>query len=320
VADVERDASTDAYTTTARAHPRAFGAAGYTLGVSSPPRAETASDRKLAIALAITGGYMLVEAVSGLAFGSLALLSDAGHMLSDSGALAIALFASRFARQPPDDRHTMGHQRAEVLGAAVNAGALIVLSAWVSVTAVQRFGSLHTIDAGPMMATSALGLGVNVAMAWLLRGERVNLNAQAALLNVLSDALGSLGALGAGALIWWRGWLWADAAASLIIAGLILFGACRVLATVADVLMQAVPQGLDLAALTARIVAVPGVASLHDLHVWMLRPGEEVVSVHVVLDPRADVVRVCAHVHEALHEAVPSAHVTVQPECPPDAG
>lgn len=271
------------------------------------------SKRRLEAALAVTATYMVVEAAAGLWSGSLALLSDAAHMLSDAGALLVALLAVSIAETPPDSRHTMGHQRAEVLGAALNAGALVVLSAWVAVSAVGRLLDPRPVHGGAMIAVAAVGLAVNVAMAALLAGGE-GLNQRAAMLNVVGDALGSLGALVAGVLVRWQGWLWADAVASLAIAVAIVVGAVTVLRTVADVLMQGAPEHLDVAALERRVAAVPGVRSVHDLFVWVLRPGEDVVSVHVVVEPAADAADVCARVERSLREHLPSAHVTVQPE------
>lgn len=231
---------------------------------------------RLAIAFAITAAFMVVEVIGGLVSGSLALLSDAGHMLADSGALAIALAAASFAGRPADHGHTFGHQRAEVLAAQVNAGGLVVLAVWISVSAIGRLIDPVEIQSGEMMIVAGAGLGVNAAMAFLLR-DTGGVNGRAALLNVLGDALGSVGALVAGAMVRWWSWERADAIASLLI-------------------------------------AVPGVASVHDLHAWSLRPGEDVVSAHIVVGQGHDALAVCAQVEEALHSALPTAHVTIQPE------
>jgi cobalt-zinc-cadmium efflux system protein len=270
----------------------------------------------LVAAFAITATFMLVEAVAGWWSGSLALVSDAGHMLSDSAALAVAIFAQRMAAKPPDERHTMGHQRAEVLGAAINAGALLVLAAWVGVSAVTRLFEPREIDGPLMMGVAAIGLVVNLAMAALLsRGGGLGL--KAALLNVLGDALGSVGVLVAGGLILGFGWTQADSVASFAIAGLIAFGALGVLREAGDVLMQGAPADLDVNALSEAATAVPGVQSVHDLHIWSMRPGERVVSIHVVLRDGAQPIPTCRAVERVLSAAVPGAHVTVQPEAPP---
>ena len=272
------------------------------------------ASRRLTWALWLTLFYLVVEVVGGILTGSLALMADAAHMLSDAGALAVALAAARIAERPPDRRQTMGYHRAEVVGAGLNAAALAVLGVWIGVEGVGRLFSPHEVIAGPMIVVATVGLLVNLFIAWMLHGDAHDLNTRAALLHVLGDALGSVGAMVAGGLMLWKGWTWADPAASLIIAIILLFGAVRMLREVVRVLMQAAPAGLDVANLERLITEIEGVSSVHDLHAWSLRPGDDVLTVHVVLDPDADAVTVCARVGKSLMEALPSAHVTVQPE------
>ena len=270
--------------------------------------------RQLAWALAVTAGFMVVEAIGGVLTGSLALLADAGHMLSDAGALAVALIAANLACRPPDSRQTMGYQRAEVLGAGLNGGALMVLSAWIAVEAFGRLGQSPEVLAGPMMAVAVVGLFVNLGIAWMLSGHSHSLNTRAAMLHVLGDALGSVGALTAGGLILWCGWTWADPVASVVIAAIIAVGAVRVLREVLAVLMQAAPAGMSVPRLEKDILAVAGVASIHALNAWTLRPGEDVITVHIVVGAKAGATEVSAGVREMLTVAHPGAHVTVQPE------
>lgn len=270
---------------------------------------------RLRAALLITGGFMFLEAAAGWWTGSLALLSDAGHMLTDTASLAAALWISGVAARPPDADHPQGHGRAEVLGAAATSGGLAVLALWLAATAVGRLSAPPEVAPGGVIAVAAAGLLLNLAMAALLmRGE--GLLHRAALLNVLADALGSLGALTAGALIAWKGWHIADPLASLLISALILTGAGSGLRDAGRVLMHAPPPDLDLDALRRDLDATPGVASLHDLHAWTLRPGEEVLSVHIVLSDPAAAVPVCRSVEEAARRHLPRAHITVQPEAP----
>lgn len=276
--------------------------------------AHGAPARSLTIALGLTATYMVVEAVGGLLTGSLALLADAGHMLSDAGALVVALVAARLAERPPDARQTMGYQRAEVLGAALNAGALLVLAVWIAVEAVERLQAPGFVHAGPMMVVAATGLLVNLVVAWVLHRGARTINTRAALLHVLGDALGSVGALTAGALVAWGGFLWADPAISLVISAILLTGSWRVLREVSAVLMHSAPGHVDVSELEHAILDVPGVDSVHALHVWTLRPGEDVLTVHIVVAPGVDIPDVCARVTEAALERVPRAHVTVQPE------
>jgi cobalt-zinc-cadmium efflux system protein len=293
--------------------------AGYEVGMGAhhdhgPGHSHGAPSSLLTKALWITLIYMAVEVAGGLWTGSLALLADAAHMLSDAGALAIALAAARISERPPDSRQTMGYARAEVMGAGVNAAALAILGVWVGVEGIQRLFTHPQVIAGPMMVVAGIGLAVNLGIARMLFSQAHNLNTRAALLHVLGDALGSVGALTAGALILWKGWFWADAAASLFIACILLFGGVRMLREVSGVLMQAAPRGVDVAALDAVIGATPGVQSVHDLHVWSLRPGRDVLTVHVVLADVRDAVDVCSAVRSRLQEELPSAHVTVQAE------
>jgi len=268
----------------------------------------------LRFALVLTATYMVVEAIGGMLTGSLALLADAGHMLSDVGALSVALVANRIAARPPDGQQTMGYQRAEVLGAALNAGALVVIAFWILTEAVQRLAEPREILGGPMMAVAVVGLVVNLFVAWRLYGDAHSLNTRAALLHVLGDLLGSVGAILAGGLILAFDWTWADPAISVLIAVLLLIGSVRVLREVTVVLMQGIPSNIDLDRLRARIEDVDGVSDIHDLHVWSLRPGDEVVTVHVVLCEGAQAAQTCAAVRDGITAVVPSAHVTVQPE------
>ncbi|MEM7588121.1 MAG: cation diffusion facilitator family transporter [Acidobacteriota bacterium] len=275
---------------------------------------DPAESGRLSWALVLTGSFMLVEAVGGWLTGSLALLADAGHMLSDTGALAVALMASRWANRPPDARQTMGYQRAEVLAAGLNAGALVVLAAWIMVEALGRLGQPSEVLAGPMLVVALIGLMVNLGIAGMLSGHTHSLNTRAALLHVLGDALGSVGALVAGSLILWRGWNWADPAASILIATVICWGASRVLREVISVLMQAAPENVDVPRLEQEILEVDGVESVHALNVWTLRPGEDVITVHVVIRKGMPAETVSDGVRQLLTKLHPGAHVTVQPE------
>ncbi len=272
------------------------------------------STRILGIALALTGAFMFVEVIGGLLTGSLALLADAGHMLSDAGSLAVALGAARLAARPPDARQTMGYQRAEVLGAALNAGALLVLAIWIAVEGLERLSSPHDIAAGPMIVVAAIGLVLNLYVAKMLHGDQDNINTRAAFLHVLGDLLGSVGAVLAGVVIWVGGPTQIDSLISVGIAIILLFGSLRVLREVASVLMQAAPNAVDVSAIEHEIGHVSGVESVHDLHVWTLRPGEDVLTVHVVVCDGEDAGKVCQQVRDRVALQLPSAHITVQPE------
>lgn len=268
---------------------------------------------RLGVAFVLTAGFMVVEAVTGWLTGSLALLSDAGHMLSDTAALGVALWTSRVAARPADAEHPLGHGRAEVIGAGVTAGGLVVLAGFIVVEAVRRLVNPVTVLPEGMMVVASVGLALNVGMALLLaKGD--GLHAKAALTNVVGDALGSVGAIVAGALVAWKGWVLADPLVSLFIAGLIAFGASRVLREVVDVLMQTVPSHIDLGKVRAELIAVQGVEAVHDLFAWTIRPGEEVVTAHLEVEPGVDALAVAAAAAARVQALAPSAHVTVQPE------
>lgn len=267
----------------------------------------------LGFALGLTAIFLVVELVGGWLTGSLALLADAGHMASDVGALAVAMAAARIAARPPDHTQTMGYQRAEVLGAALNGGALAVIALWIAVEATGRLAAPGAVHAEPMIAIAVVGLAVNLVVAWRLHGAE-DLNRRAAFLHVLGDLLGSVGAIAAGVLVWAFDWRLADPLISLGLAGLLAVGAARVLAEASRVLMQAAPADADLPAIERAILAVDGVVGIHALHVWSLRPGEDVVTVHVVVCTGTPVEAACASVRSTVNALRPAAHVTVQPE------
>jgi cobalt-zinc-cadmium efflux system protein len=260
---------------------------------------------------------MLVEVVVGLLTGSLALLSDAGHMFTDAGALALALYAQILAGRARTHQRTFGFRRAEILAALVNGTALGVGALGVIIEAARRLGDPPLVQGGPMLAVAILGLGVNLVAAWVLaRGGVQNANVRAAFAHVLSDALGSVAAIVAGALVLTRGWTMADPVASMLISCLILFGAWRLVRTSVDILMEGAPAHLDVAKVEAVIRETPGVAGLHDLHLWSITEGFPVVTVHVILAEGHHGTDVAAAVAGRVEGLLGVAHVTVQPEAP----
>ncbi|MBI4702573.1 MAG: cation transporter [Deltaproteobacteria bacterium] len=272
--------------------------------------------RRLALAGALTAGFMLVEAAVGWWAQSLALLADAGHMLADAAALALAIAAQRIATRDPTRARTYGHRRAEVLAAFVNGIALAVVALWVFKEAAQRWTEPRAILAGPMLVTALGGLVVNALAALVLwRGQAgKNLNTKAALFHVLSDGLGSLGALAAAILVLGLGWLRADAAAGMGIGVLVLYGGWRLLRETTHVLMEGAPTEVDLAAVERTLLDVPGVVGLHDLHLWCISDGFNVLTVHVVIGGGQDGAAVAAEAGRALGRRHGILHVTVQPE------
>jgi cobalt-zinc-cadmium efflux system protein len=270
--------------------------------------------RALGLALGITLLFMLAEAVGGLLANSLALLADAGHMLGDGASLGLALFAAWMARRPPTPDRTYGYLRLEILAALVNGATLFVIAAAIVWQAVRRLVVPPQVHSGLMLAVAALGLVANVATLRLLhRGHAHSLNLRAAYLHVLGDLLGSGGALLAGLVIALTGWTPADAIASAAIALLILAGAWRVLRDSVDVLLEATPRHIALADVERALTTVPGVASVHDLHVWTVTSGMVAMTGHAVLDDLSRAADVLATVEQRMAE-LGIHHVTVQLE------
>jgi cobalt-zinc-cadmium efflux system protein len=225
-----------------------------------------------------------VEAIGGWLSGSLALLADAGHMLTDAGALGLSLLSAWIALRPANDSKTYGYQRWEILAALLNGAALFAIAAWVIVEALQRIRHPQPIQAQLFLAIAAAGLVVNLVSLWILHGMRHgNLNTRGAYLHVLGDALGSAGALGAAAVIWFTGWTLADPVISIAIALLILIGAWRLLRESTDILLEAVPEHVSMPEVHRRMLAVPGVAAVHDLHVWTVTSGMVAMSGHAIV-------------------------------------
>jgi cobalt-zinc-cadmium efflux system protein len=243
--------------------------------------------RRLWIVLGLVIAYLGAEVVGGLLSGSLALLADAGHMLSDAGSLGLALFATWFATRPAPADRTFGYHRAEILAALAHGGTLIAVSIFVFVEAWRRLRAPPEVEGGLLMGIAVGGLLVNVIGLWVLHGGRDhNLNVKGAWLHVASDALGSLQAVVAGGLILLFGWNIADPIASVLIGVLVLYSAWRLTREAVAVLMEGVPGHLDIDAVRNSMLSVEGVAGVHDLHVWTIASGFVALSAHVV--PVAD--------------------------------
>ncbi|MFI5314081.1 MAG: cation diffusion facilitator family transporter [Myxococcota bacterium] len=269
-------------------------------------------------AFALTALVLLVEFVGGLLTGSVALLADAGHVLTDAGALGIALFAEWAASQPRGTRHSFGYGRAEVLAALLNGLLLGGVSVGIAVESFARLASPNAVNAGAMMAIAALGLVANlVSGLFLLRDSRHSLNVRAALYHVGGDAVGSLAALSAGACIALFDWRSADAIAGVAIALLLVVSALRLIRDSVDILLEGAPRHLDLHEIARRVNAVPGVARIHDLHIWTVGSGFPAMSAHVDLASGADPEAVRRAVHRLLHQEYAVAHTTIQTESGP---
>jgi len=280
--------------------------------------ADPAARRALTGAVVLTMGFMLVEAGVGLWSRSLALLADAGHMLADAGALLIALIAQRVAERPRTERSTFGYRRAEVLAAFVNGMLLAGISFLILKEAGDRYFDPVPIRGGAMLGTAVGGLLVNLLVALvLLRSQTQSLNVRAAFAHVLSDALGSVAAIAAGvAVVVWNATR-VDALVSTLIALLVAWSGFRVLRETAGILLEAAPPHLDVAAVERTIRESPGVADLHDLHVWRISDRFDALTAHVVLLRGEHGTEVCRRVAERLATEHGLDHVTIQPEAPP---
>ncbi|MGE5170572.1 MAG: cation diffusion facilitator family transporter [Rudaea sp.] len=272
--------------------------------------------RALAFALALTGLYAIVEAVGGWLAGSLALLSDAGHMATDAAALGLALFAQWVARRPPSPRASYGYARAEVLAAFVNALALLLLVAFIVIEAIRRMAHPAPVAGATVLVIASVGLAINLATAWVLSRASASVGAHSALLHVLSDALGSVAAIVAGAVILTTGWTPIDPLLSLFTAALILRATWRLLAQTTGVLMEGVPSHLDYREIGQALTEIDGVTGVHDLHVWQMSSRHAALSAHVTLEDGRHWLTVLDAARRMLATRFHIDHVTLQPSWP----
>jgi len=274
------------------------------------PRAGTT----LAIAAAATIAYGVVEALGGWWTGSLALLSDAGHMLTDGAALGLSAAAAWMARRPPSSRHSYGLGRAEVVAALVNAGAMLVIIVALAYEAIVRLREPAPVQGAAVALIAAAGLALNLFFLRRLAPHTHDMNARAARLHVLGDVLGSVAALAAGALIALTGWTRIDPIASLAICALIVFSTVRLLRESLHALMEGVPSGMSVETIGGEMARVEGVLSVHDLHVWTLSGSRTALSAHVVVRSMGQWERTLVALQRRLHERFGIDHVTLQPE------
>jgi len=265
-------------------------------------------------ALFFTLGFAVVEVVAGFWSGSLALLSDAGHMVTDSTALGLAALAAWLAHRPPSNRHTYGLVRLEVLAALFNSLLMLGLIAFIVIEAIDRLANPPHVMGGAVMGVAFIGLLVNLAVAWLLQHGGDSLNTRAALMHVLGDLLGSVAALVAGAVIWATGYMPIDPILSIFVSGLILVSAWRLLAESLHVLMEGVPAHVSLENVVLSLSEIPGVRRVHDLHIWTLSSGQIALSAHLELDSFDDWDRVLQASRTRLDQDHGIRHVTLQAE------
>ena len=278
----------------------------------APLRAE--SRRRLALALGITAAVMVAEAVGGWLAGSLALLADAGHMLADTAALGLALFVARVAQRPATPERSFGLLRLEILAALVNGALLIAIAIGIGIEAWHRLKAPTAVDGPLLLGVASVGLVANLATLKILHhGHEHSLNQRGAYLHVLGDLLGSVGALAAGALVLTTGWTMADPLISVLITLLVLGSAWRLIKESTDVLMESTPDHIALGDVHDRIASVPGVDSVHDLHVWTVTSGVVAMSGHLVVKNPTDNQPVLEAVQDQMR-ALGINHVTVQME------
>ena len=268
---------------------------------------------RLAIALAINAGLVVAGIVGTVVFHSVALLADAGHILSDVGAILLAMFAAALAARPPGGRRTFGYQRTEILAALVNGVVLVAVAVLVFIEAVMRLGNPSNVNGAGVLVIGVVGLAGNLAATLVLAGgDREDINLEAVLRHSAADALGSLGVVVSGALVLIGGWDRADPIAGIVIGILILLGSWRLIKEPVDVLMEAAPAGLDVQDVGTAMCRVEGVREVHDLHVWTVTSGFPALAAHVRTDPSYDIDEVRRSLEHVLHDRYGIEHTTLQ--------
>ncbi len=272
-----------------------------------------ADQRWLWSAFGLIVGFMTVEVVIGLLAGSLALLSDAAHMLTDAASLVLALVAMRLAAKPPRSGFTYGFRRAEILSAQINGLTLLLLAGWLGYQTVRRLIDPGAVAGGPVLATALVGVAVNLVATWLLsRANRGSLNVRGAFQHILNDLFAFLATALAGLLILLTGFDRADGIASAVVVVLMVKGSIGLLRDSGRIFLEAAPAGLDTGALGERLATTAGVSEVHDLHVWTITSGEPALSAHVLVDPGHDCHGVRREMERMLRETYEIGHTTLQ--------
>jgi cobalt-zinc-cadmium efflux system protein len=265
-------------------------------------------------AVALTLLFAVIEVIFGFIANSLALISDAGHMVTDAAALGLALLAQVISRRPPSARHSFGFVRAEALAAFVNALAMLAVVGWIVFEAIGRFSAPVPVAGNTVIVVAAIGLSINVVVAWILSRDKKSLNTRAALVHVMGDMLGSIAAIVAGIVISLTGWMQIDPLLSMLVAVLILKSTFSVLRDSYHFLMEAVPHHIDYLKVGADLAEIPGVLSVHDLHVWDMSPGEPALIGHLQIKDLSEWPGVLEAVKAMLLERHGIDHITLQPE------
>ena len=276
------------------------------------------SERSLWIALGLTSSILVAETVGGIVTGSLALISDAAHMLTDAAALAIALAAIRIGKRPADGKRSFGYYRFEILAAAFNAMMLFGVAVYILYEAYRRLGNPPEIQSTSMLWFAAVGLVANlISIRILSGGQDASLNVKGAYLEVWSDLLGSIGVIGGALVIRYTGWAWVDSAVAVAIGIWVLPRTWTLLKSSINILLEGIPEGLDISELSKALDSVPGVLSTHDLHVWAISSGKVSLTVHVVHAPEVSPSTVLRQMKRVLADQFEITHVTIQCELEP---
>ena len=283
-------------------------------GHSHTPKVGSANERVVLIGFVLTAGFMVAEIIAGVMSGSLALIADAGHMLTDASALLLAWAAFRFGRRQPDKRRTFGYMRLEVVAGLINAVTLFALTVWIVWEAIGRLMEPHEVLAGPMLAVAVLGLFVNVAVFYVLsRGEQEHVNIRGAMLHVVGDLLGSVAAIVAAVVIWTTGWMPIDPILSVLVAVLILRAAWSLFRSSVNILLEGAPSGLVVDELAERVAeGVDGVADARHVHVWSITSGRPVATLEIEMVGGADPASTTAAVKRLLADEYGISHATVE--------
>ena len=268
----------------------------------------------LGVAVLLTLGFSAVELIGGLMSNSLALIGDAGHMATDAASLLFALVANWLAREGADSHHSFGHARIEVLAAFVNALVMFVVLGWICVEAIDRLTNPHEVSGGSVMLIATIGMFVNIGVALSLSRDKKNVNTRAALVHVMGDLLGSVAAIVSGAVIYFGGPVEVDPILSLVICLLVAHAAWGVLKETVPVMLDAVPEGVRFDEVGDVIASIPGVISVHDLHVWVMSPGHSAISAHVHIDSHRSWPVILGAIRQHMKSRFNIDHVSVQPE------
>jgi cobalt-zinc-cadmium efflux system protein len=275
-------------------------------------------EKKLLLILAFTVTLTVVEIVGGIISNSLALLSDAGHMLTDSLAIFLSFLAIRWSRRPANHRKTFGYHRAEILVALANGVALVAIAGYIFYEAVLRFFNPQEIKTGILLVIAAVGLAGNLFGLFILKGEsHENLNVRSAFFHILADTLSSVGVIVGGVIIWFTGWYLVDSLIGVLIGGIVLRGAVDLVIESGEILLESTPRDIDLAQLRREVQEIPGVEDLHDIHIWTIGSGMRALSAHVLTDNISTSAgqEIACRIRAVLGDRFNIVHTTLEMEC-----